>query len=260
MADWRNFLTIGKTLRAVGFALAAMPASAADPWVQCVAQISGATYAAPTSRYPHGALGDDEEWGALVVGVTLGMPCRAGRSNFQINLPQELVFEDVSPRLWDMNGDGLPEVVVVESHAQKGARLAVWGIGEAGVERLATTDFIGTRNRWLAPVAAADLDGDGAIEVAFVDRPHLARVLRVFRWVEGQLVEIASLSGVTNHRFGDPVIHGGLRTCRGGPELVVADPGWQEMIGVRLVGGKLVARELGPIEGPESFGIERTCR
>ncbi|MBS8229272.1 hypothetical protein DYI42_23880, partial [Vannielia litorea] len=127
--DWRKFLTIGKTLRALLLVALGGPVMAADPAVECVAQISGATYAAPTTRYPHGALGDDEEWGAMVVGVTLGPPCRAGRSNFQVNLPEELVFEDVSPRLWDMTGEGEPEIVVVESHRDKGARLAVWGLG-----------------------------------------------------------------------------------------------------------------------------------
>ncbi len=258
--DWRNFLTIGKTLRAAVLALLAGPACAAGPAVECVEEITGANYALPTARYPHGALGDDEEWGAMVVQVRLKLPCRAGFSGYQATLPQELVFEDVSPRLWDMTGDGKPEVVVVESHAEKGARLAVWGIGETGLERLAGTPFIGTRNRWLAPVGAADLDGDGAVEVAYVDRPHLARVLRVWRWVEGELVEIASLSGVTNHRFGEPAISGGLRRCRGGPELVLADAAWRRMVGVRLENGALLARDLGPIEGPESFAIERTCR
>ncbi|WP_074257570.1 FG-GAP repeat domain-containing protein [Vannielia litorea] len=243
-------------------ALAALagPAAAAGPGVICVEAITGADYALPTTRYPHGALGDDEEWGALVVGVALKMPCRAGASNYQATLPEELVFEDVSPRLWDMTGDGKPEVVVVESHADKGARLAVWGIGETGLERLAATEFIGTRNRWLAPVGAADLDGDGAVELAFVDRPHLARVLRVFRWVDGQLVEIASLSGVTNHRFGASVIEGGLRDCDGGPELVVADADWRRLVGVRLVEGVLDTRDLGGIAGPESFEAARACR
>ncbi|MCO6382768.1 VCBS repeat-containing protein [Oceanicola sp. 502str15] len=247
-------------LRAVALWLVAAPAFAAGPGPICVDQISGANYALPTTRYPHGALGDDEEWGALVVGVQLKMPCRAGSSNYQATLPQELVFEDLSPRLWDITGDGKPEVVVVESHAAQGARLAVWGIGETGLERLGATPFIGTRNRWLAPVGAGDLDGDGAVEIAYVDRPHLARVLRVWRWDGGQLVEVAELSGVTNHRFGEPVIHGGLRDCRGGPELVVADPGWQRLVGVRLVEGTLVARDLGAIEGPESFAEARTCR
>jgi hypothetical protein len=46
---------------------------------------------------------------------------------------------------------------------------------------LASTPWIGQRFRWLAPVAAADLDGDGAMELAYVDRPHLARTLRVWR-------------------------------------------------------------------------------
>ena len=83
---------------------------------------------------------------------------------------------------------------------------------EGGDLRLvAATPNIGQRNRWLAPVAAADLDGDGATEIAYVDRPHLARRLRIWRFEGGSLTEIAALPGLTNHRIGEAFITGGLR-------------------------------------------------
>jgi hypothetical protein len=77
---------------------------------------------------------------------------------------------------------------------------------------------IGQRNRWLAPIGAADLDGDGRVEIAYVDRPHLARTLRVWRSRPGgTLTEIATATGLTNHRIGEAFITGGIRDARRGP-------------------------------------------
>jgi hypothetical protein len=158
-------------------------------------------------------------------------------------LPQSLVFEDVAPRLWDVTGDGAPEVVVVESHQSKGARLAIYD--ETG--RIAQTPYIGQRNRWLAPVGAGDLDGDGQIEVAYVDRPHLAKTLRVWRLSNSKLVQVASLPGVTNHQIGWDYIVGGLRNCAGQrPELILADGGWRSVVAVQLDAEALSQTKLGP--------------
>ena len=170
-----------------------------------------------------------------------------------------IVFEDVEPRLADVTGDGAPEVVVVESHERQGARLSVWGL-EAGQPRLlASTPFIGTRFRWLAPVGVADLDGDGAVEIAYVDRPHLAKTLRVWRWTGEGLTEVTSLPGVTNHRIGEADIAGGIRDCGTGPEMIVADASWRDLLAVRL-DGELAQRRIGPHEGRESFAAALSCR
>ena len=65
---------------------------------------------------------------------------------------------------------------------------------------------IGTPFRWLAPAAIADLNGDGVTDIAYVETPHLGKVLRVWSWAAGGLTEIAQLRGVTSHRIGDEVI------------------------------------------------------
>lgn len=195
-------------------------------------EIVAARYEAPTSRYAHGVLGDAIEYGALVITTGDGTATRAA-------LPTEMVFEDVAPRLWDVTGDGEPEVVVVEAHNRLGARLAAWT--EEG--RIAATPHIGTAFRWLAPIAAADLDGDGKLEVAFVDRPHLAKTLRVFQFEEGRLKPVASLLGVSNHRIGWDYIEGGLRDCGDGPEMILASGDWQSVLAIRF-NGALSAKRL----------------
>lgn len=204
-------------------------AGLADPFV-----IAEARYDAPTERYPHGALGDPLEWGALVLRAENGREIR-------LTLPDSRVFEDVAPRLADVDLDGEPEAITVESDAQFGARLAIYD--DEGL--FAATPFIGTRFRWLAPVAAADLDGDGTVELAYVDRPHLAKVLRVWRFVDGELKPVAEAPGLTNHRYGLDVIEGGVRDCGNGLELLTADAAWRRIVATRLEGGQLLHRDIG---------------
>ena len=213
------------------------------------AEITKAAYADPTSRYPHGVLGDTIEYGTLVLTLDDGTERR-------ISLPAERVFEDTAPRVQDLDGDGAPEVIAVESHARLGARLVVFGPeGE-----IAATPNIGTRFRWLAPVGAADLDGDGVMEVAFVDRPHLAKTLRIWRYQEGALAEVATLPGVTNHRIGEPDIAGGIRNCAGGPEMIVADAAWRRLLAVAFQENELIARDIGPHQGRASFADAMACK
>lgn len=230
---------------------------AAGPWLASLAlaapvaaEIATARYAAPTTRYAHGVLGDAVEYGALVLRLEDGRSLRA-------DLPQRLVFEDLAPRLADLDGDGDAEVIVVESDAARGARLAIWD--ETG--RIAATPHIGTRNRWLAPVGAADLDGDGAVELAFVDRPHLAKVLRIVRFRRGsdRLEPVAVLEGISNHRIGWDVIPGGLRDCGTGPEMVLASGDWTRIVAVTLEAGVLRARPLGPDPSPARLDGALAC-
>lgn len=215
--------------------------------------IETAAYDGPTERYAHGVLGDAIEWGELRLG------CASGR-HLRLTLPTELVFEDVAPRLADLDGDGNREVIVVESHRDRGARLAIWGLDGDQPDRIAETPFIGTRFRWLAPVGAADLDSDGRIEIAYVDRPHLARVLRVWRYDGGRLVEVAIAGGVTNHRIGERDIAGGIRDCGSGPEMVLASADWQRLVTVRVRDGLLETQDAGPHRDRASFAAAMSCK
>ncbi|MCU4653989.1 VCBS repeat-containing protein [Roseibacterium sp. SDUM158016] len=207
--------------------------------------IAAAWFEEPTTRYAHGVLGDAIEAGTLAAQLDNAPNCVTGR----VTLPQAEVFEDLAPRLADLDGDGRAEIIVVQSHRDLGARLAVYGLAPdgQGLRLLAATPNIGRTNRWLAPVGAADLDGDGYMEIAYVDRPHLARTLRVWRYVDGTLTEIAAASGLTNHRIGEAFITGGIRDCGAGPEIITADADWSRLVATRLApDATLHARDLGP--------------
>ena len=212
--------------------------------------IVGARFEGPTTRYSHGVLGDAVEFTTLVI-MTEDW---SHRVRYPKTLPQDHVFEDVEPRLWDITGDGRPEVVVIETDMSLGGSLAVYD--ETG--KIAETPHIGRSNRWLAPVGAADLDGDGRVEVAFVDRPHLAKNLRVFEWNGGELVLDAELGGLTNHRIGEDFISGGLRDCGQGPELVMADTDWSDIMAIRMRAGALQARSIGRFS-PSALNAALVC-
>mgnify|MGYP003631495566 FL=1 len=221
-------LTLARFTAAISLAVSLSPNSG-------VAEtITSARYTDPTTRYDHGILGDAVEWGALE--VTLD---NATKRRFI--LPDTLVFEDTSPRLADLDQDGSPEVIVVESSLTRGARLVIYG--PSG--RLAQTDHIGRKNRWLAPVGAADFTGDGRLEIAMVVTPHLAGRVELLAYDGTNLKLIAATTGFTNHRIGDQLIAGGIRNCDAGPQIVLAQMPWRDigdspMVALELQGVMLV--------------------
>ncbi|NVO54840.1 VCBS repeat-containing protein [Rhodobacteraceae bacterium B1Z28] len=205
--------------------------------------IISARYTEPTTRYAHGVLGDAIEYGALEIRVEDTSPQHntfatdllyiPSIHTVTVRLPSDRVFEDLMPRLVEIDQSGMPKVLVVETQEDAGAQLAIYN---ALGHKIATTPHIGTRNRWLAPIGAADLDGDGNVEIAYIDRPHLAKTLRIWRFEDGSFNEIATLHGLTNHRIGEDFITGGIRDCGTSPELIVASADWQKIVSVRYDG------------------------
>ena len=222
------------------------------PWPEMV-RLSG-----PTNRYSHDVLGGIPRWTDLTVRALPCATCPTDAVGQTIRLPETLVFEDTGARLWDVTDDGTPEIVVVESDLRQGARLAVWSYGPR-LSRLATTRHIGRSNRWLAPLGVADFNGDGQPDIAYIDRPHLARELVIVTRKGNRLVEIARLGGLTNHRIGESEISGGVRDCGQGPEAVLANSDWSEVMAVRLDGKQWVTRSLGPLKS-SSFSRALACR
>jgi len=205
----------------------------------------------PTDRYGHGIMGDVPEWGRMC----LSGPAGQGAC---VTLPEARVFEDMSPRLTDVDQDGTPDVILIESDQNLGASLVIYFLRDGQMFRVATPP-IGQAFRWLAPIGVADMDGDGAMELAYIDRPHLAKILRVWRFENDRLREVASLPNLSNHRIGQDFISGGLRDCGQGVEIITSDSNWQNIMATRLSRGKLTTKPIAPFEKTEDFAPILAC-
>lgn len=208
-----------------------------------------------TQRYKHGILGDAIEPSSL--GVYSDQDRISCGSH--LDLDPLYVFEDITPRIADVTGDGKNEVVVIRSHVDKGAQLAVYAMRSQKLTLIASTPYIGKRHRWLAPIGIADFNGDGDMDIAYIDRPHLAKILRIVSYRDGKLVETATTANLTNHKIGWNFIAGGVRTCGQGPEMITADGDWQHIIATRMVGDKLVSKKIGTYKGPKSLTAALSC-
>jgi len=203
------------------------------PVVSGARNITAAWLAGPTGRYGHGALGDAIEASALKVEM------RDGRI-LSYRLAADSVFEDLTPRLADLDGDGSDEIIVVRSYADAGAALAVFGLRAGELAPVAESQPVGQPNRWLNPVGAGDFDGDGRTEIAVVRTPHIGGILILYR-IEGErLVEIARRPGYSTHAIGSTVL--GMAAVLdldgdGADDILLPDQTRRELLAVGYAGG-----------------------
>lgn len=172
--------------------------------------IGAAFLVGPTRRYRHGVLGDDVEAEA-VVAYPLGMPVPLGditRAPLRYTLPADSVFEDLVPRVADLDGDGQDEIVVVRSYLDRGAAVAVLGVRGNRLALLAESPPLGRPNRWLDPAGIGDFLGLGRNrrQIAVVETPHIGGVLVIYEYTAGRLVERVRRHGYSTHVIGSTVI------------------------------------------------------
>ncbi len=216
-----------------------------------------------TDRYRHGVLGDRLEAASVRVRDAAG-------AEFVLDSGDDAVFEDLVPRLADLDGDGRDEIIVVKSYLDRGAALAVIGLRDAGLEVIAETPPIGRPNRWLNPIGAADFDGDGAVEVAYVETPHIGGRLMIWEWRSGGLDREHAETGFSNHAIGSTELGLSAITDVDGDGLMdlavpshrrnrlrlisLAGGRYQELADITLDG--TVATAIAPLGGGLVFGLE----
>ncbi len=189
--------------------------------------IRRAWYGRPTKRYGHGVLGDAIEAGSLIVEDRTG-------NRYEHVLDRNHVFEDITPRLFDLDRDGDIEIVAIRSSLSKGAAIAVHGIVDGALKELAATRDIGRSNRWLNIAGIADYPGAGVAAIAWIETPHIGGILRMGVF-DGKNFEVFSNSypGFSNHFIGSREL--GLSatgdfTDDGVPDLAIPSAGRNQIV------------------------------
>lgn len=155
-----------------------------------------AWYEKPTRRYDHGVLGDAIEAGSLVVFDSVGR-------KYEFVLPEAFVFEDITPRIADLDGDGKNEVVTIRTKLNAGAAVAVYELkGDKLVEKVSTAP-LGSPHRWLSIAGIGNFLGKGRREIAVVKTPHIGGLLEILALQANKLVSLyPPQSGYSTHFIG----------------------------------------------------------
>ncbi|MBO6899909.1 MAG: hypothetical protein JJ864_01070 [Rhizobiaceae bacterium] len=158
--------------------------------------IRQAWYGRPTTRYGHAVLGDGIEAGSLVARDAVGQL-------HELVLPDTHVFEDITPRIADLDGDGRNEIVTIRSSLKRGGAIAVYGLRDGVLELLDASAEIGRSRRWLNVAGIASYHGAGRPVVAWVETPHIGGTLKLATFENGKLKRFGSnRSGFSNHFIG----------------------------------------------------------
>lgn len=218
--------------------------------------IASAWYILPTQRYAHGVLGDTVEAGGLMAITSRG-------ERKKLILPRSEVFEDIAPRLADLDGDGSAEIITIRSSVLRGASVTVYGLRFGELTEKASSGFIGRANRWLNIAGIAPFFGTSANEIALVQTPHIGGTLFLFRYAGGRLVQLAGLSDFSNHVIGSRELRlSAIADVDGNGRADIAIPSADRkrlrIIGVTKEGLREIAAALLPAPIDKAIGVKST--
>lgn len=176
--------------------------------------IRRAWYGRPTDRYAHAVLGDAIEGGSLVVEAPDGVKT-------EFVLPDAQVFEDITPRIRDLDGDGRNEVVTIRASRSGGAAVAIYGLRDGVLVEIASSRENGRPNRWLNIAAIVPSDaGDGGYMIVGVRTPHIGgRLFTMTVAANGKVTERNEIArNLSNHLIGSREL--GLSAVLGGEVFI----------------------------------------
>jgi FG-GAP-like repeat len=176
----------------------------------------------------------------------------------QLDLPLDQAFIDVQPRLVDLDGDKLPEILVVKAEVGRGATLAIIKFGSTGLRIIAESPSDGVPGSWLKPAGVADFDGDGERDIAVVRDPGPAGRLELWSMAGGQLTRRLSLRGFCNHVPGvavDAMTVTGDFDGDGVPDLIVPSADRLSLRVISFRGGQVAEPSRVALSAPVATGI-----
>ena len=115
-------------------------------------------------------------------------------------LPSYSVYEDLEPRIIDLNGEEM--VLAVCAYLSAGVAIAVYRVADGKLQPVAEADPIGIPFRWLNPVGAANFVGDRVTEVA----ADLSGRLTLYQRDGTKFEREAERSGCSTHLIGSTVL------------------------------------------------------
>ena len=157
--------------------------------------IARAWLAEPTDRDDHGILGNRIEAGALVI-------VRRDGVHQTLKLKPDAVFENLDPRIADLDGDGHDEVVLIKSSLTQGSSLAVIAFRKNRYEIVAETPANGAPRRRLVVAGVAGFTGAAGKQIAIVRQPHLIGELQLWSYDGRRLRQLAAMTGAASHIAG----------------------------------------------------------
>ncbi len=216
--------------------------------------IDQAWYGSATTRYAHGVLGDAIEAQTLYATLKGKDGCA-----LEVTLDSSAVFEDVTPRIADVTGDGEDNIITIESNVERGASLAIYGVVDNTLTKIVATPAIGTRYRWLAPIGTADFNNDNILDVAYVETPHLAGVIKVWSFANGKADLLVQRAGFSNHRIGENFITGGIANCDNKPVMILPARNWRETLSASVINGDISSRVVAEDTNPDTIASLLQC-
>lgn len=220
-------------------------------------RIARAWLAEPVQRLEQSAIGP---WvaGSLVVEDRT-------TKTYRLELALNEAFEDLRPRIADLDGDGEGTVFLVRASLAQGAALvAVRLEGEGLLRIVGETAPEGHPGGWLNPIGFGDFLGRGHASIAIVRSPDQGGKLQVLDFSGGAFRLLFSIPGVSNHIPGRPTLNMAVIADfdgAGSPEIAVPDAARKSIRIFSFAGGKVgepadialpapVATEIAGVKGP----------